>query len=69
MKNFLRSRQTVGLTGVKCYLCHIVFSEPPGNKLLEKSENLQKTKFQKFCFFSITKQLFAKLLSLAKVSS
>ena len=32
---------------------------------LEKSENLQKDTFQKINFFSITQQLFAKLLSLS----
>ena len=58
------NQQSIGLPGASCYFCqYSLFSEPPAKRLLEKSENLQKITFQKINFFSITQQLFAKLLS------
>ena len=40
-----------------------VFFRVTGKTQLEKSEKLQKNTFQEIVFFSITEQLFAKLLS------
>ena len=60
------NQQSIGLPGASCYLCqYSLFPEPPAKTKLEKSENLQKDTFQKINFFSITQQLFAKLLSLS----
>ena len=57
-------RKSIGISGVNWYLCHFsLFSEPLAKKKLEKSENLQKILLGKLVFFSITLQLFAKLLS------
>ena len=69
LKNCLSYRQSIGISGVVCYLCqYSLFSEPPAKNELEKSVNLQREivsleNFRKLVFFSITQQLFAKLLS------
>ena len=58
------NQQSIGLPGASCYLCqYSLFPEPPAKRDLEQNENLQKDTFQKIYFFSITQQLFAKLLS------
>ena len=51
------------LAGVISYLCQYSFFSSHWQKVIEKSEKLQKTTFQKIRFFSKTEQLFAKLLS------
>ena len=55
----LPNQQSIGLFGASCFLCQYnLFFEPPGEKLLEKSEKLQNFS-QKINFFSKTQQLFA----------
>ena len=61
-KNCLSYQQSIGLSGVNCYLCQYNFFRATGKKVTEKNEKLQKSTFQKIRFFSITEQLFAKLL-------
>ena len=58
----LSYRQSIGLSGVS-YLCQYSFFRATGKKVTGQSENLQKNTFLKISLFSITEQLFAKLLS------
>ena len=57
-------QESIRLSGASCYLCqYSLFSEPPAKKLLEKSEKFAKKMLFKKLTFSITQQLFAKLLT------
>ena len=65
-KNCPSIQQSIGLFGASCYLCkHSSFFEPKnrqkGNWKIVKI--CKKIIFQKISLFSITQQLFAKLLS------